>query len=137
MSSFSCKLKEGTEQNNPTYFSPDCFILYLLVLSQLCNYQIKEAGTSPTKVWFPASTPNVQTIAFLYSAYIGDRTSNRFSSKNGQSRFQDCPFILLIMRFFLACTKICLLVLLNRNNLLFHVIITSQFYILSAHFCLQ
>ena len=28
----------------------------------------------------------------------------RLSSKNGQSRFQDCPFILLIMRFFLACT---------------------------------
>jgi len=26
----------------------------------------------------------------------------RLSSKNGQSRFQDCPFILLIMRFFLA-----------------------------------
>ena len=39
----------------------------------------------------------------------------RLSFKNGQSRFQDCPFILLIMRFFLACT--CLKILLSVSVL--------------------
>lgn len=38
----------------PVHNASDCFILYLFVLSLPCHYINKKAGTSPTKVWFPA-----------------------------------------------------------------------------------
>ena len=52
---FLCKLKEGKEEINLMYYASNCFILhfYGIILKLLL---IKEAGTSPTKVWFPAST---------------------------------------------------------------------------------
>ena len=47
-------------------------------------------------------------IFFYHYIYNDLPRCVRISSKNGQSRFQDCPFILLIMRFFLACTDFCI-----------------------------
>lgn len=51
---FLCKLKESKKEINLMYYASNCFILhfYGIILKLLL---IKEAGTSPSKVWFPAS----------------------------------------------------------------------------------
>lgn len=50
------------------YYPSDCIILYLLLL--LLSHSIIKAGTSPTKVWFPACLVTIDNPSSPYNAMI-------------------------------------------------------------------
>ena len=90
-------------------------ICYICRSFSLCNKVLSMLSdgikvSSPDSVVAPATQSRpLDDRNTSISVYAASRSRVfRLSSKNGQSRFQDCPFILLIMRFFLACTDFCI-----------------------------